>query len=178
MGTPRKITALLVLACSAALALTACTSGPATPFTKVAAAPLGANEIVAGLVAAVPTAGLGVVYTAASDTNKLLGRPGGYTSKATFTDSRAKDPQTTDPGSVDLGGSVEIFPDSVGAVRRGQYIQSIEASAGFLAHEYDVTAGSVLLRLASGLTPDQAESYRASLAQVVGTDAQPVPAKS
>ena len=96
----------------AALAATSCSStGPKT-----------ADQVMADIIAEVPTAKMGVVYTPDNDPNHLLGRPNGYTSKVSFTDSRV-DPkllQGQRPDALDAGGSIEVYPDAGGAQLRQQ----------------------------------------------------------
>ncbi|MEU6146562.1 hypothetical protein ABZ848_40230 [Streptomyces sp. NPDC047081] len=51
---------------------------------------------------------ISLLVAAANDPNHLLGRPGQYTSKVTFTDSRIKagDVSGTEKGAVERGGAV------------------------------------------------------------------------
>ena len=60
------------------------------------------------------------MFTTETDPNKLLGRPNGYTSKASFTDNRIKATDVKDDrtDSVDQGGTVEVYPDEAGATAR------------------------------------------------------------
>lgn len=66
---------------------------------------------------------------------------------------------------------VEYFEDQKQAWDRGPYIQTALRASQILGTEYDHVAGPALLRVSSALTPDQTESYRRSLSQVMGTDA-------
>ncbi|MFE9601990.1 hypothetical protein [Streptomyces hokutonensis] len=102
--------------------------------------------------------------TAANDPNHLLGRPGQYTSKVTFTDSRIKaaDVEGTDKGDVERGGAIEVFGDPSGAQARAKYIQTIAKSLPAVA-EYDYVRGPVLVRVSHYLTPTQAAAYKATL---------------
>jgi hypothetical protein len=99
-----------------------------------------------------------VTYTATTDTNHLLGRPGGYTSKVNFHDSRL--PASPD-FDTEAGGSVEVFPDAAGATSRMNYIQAL-AKGSPLFTEYDYVSGDAILRLSKVLTPDQASAYAAA----------------
>lgn len=128
-----------------------------------------AEQVVREITNRVAHATPGVVITAETDPNHLLGRPGGYTSKATFVDSRIDPSGVLDPmpGSVDIGSSVEVFDDASGAERRAEYIRSIGEAAPVLT-EYDYVAGSVLLRVSGELTPTQAAEYEAALTAAVG----------
>jgi outer membrane murein-binding lipoprotein Lpp len=130
-----------------------------------------AESLVTALKAAgVPLSGM-VVYTAETDPNHKLGRPGGYLSKAAFADTRVarSEVRDTSAGSVELGGGVEVFPTSAGAQARARYIQGALQGAQMLGSEYDYVAGGVLLRLSGLLTPAQAEKSAASLSSVTGT---------
>lgn len=130
-----------------------------TPTAKYAAA------VVAALKAKGLPIGSVIVYTAATDPNHLLGRPNGYDSKASFTDTRIK-PSDSTQGNVDAGGSVEVFAAAADAQARKTYIQAAEKSAPIVGTEYDYVTGRVLLRVSSVLTPDQAQQYEAALAGI------------
>ena len=124
-----------------------------------------AEQVVSDLAAAVGSVKPGVVYTAESDPNKLQGRPNGYMSKASFTDSRIKasDVRDTSSGSVDLGGSVEVYADEAGATARKQYIDGLMKGSPILGTEYSYVDGPVLLRVSQALTPGQATEYETAL---------------
>jgi len=97
------------------------------------------------------------VFTAADDSNKLLGRPHQYTGKATWVDTSL--PAPSDPTSIDAGGSVEVF-SSVGDLQtRSQYVANIAKTPLFAEYDYISPAGLVFLRLSGTLTPDQAQKY-------------------
>jgi len=155
---------------SSSAAVAASSSAPAaTPQALTAAA------LVSGLQAAgLPVTGA-IVYTAESDPNHKLGRPGGYTGKAAWSDSRVPSASAPgrNPGDVKLGGSVEVFPDVAGATARGRVIQAFSQASGLLG-EYDYAAGGVLLRLSDVLTPTQAAGYAAALSKLTGVAAVPV----
>jgi len=150
-------------------AAAASTASAAAPAAHTTAAPAPAAKDAAGVVARLKAAGLPIgtvtVYTADNDPNHLLGRPGGYTSKASFADTRVKADQarSTEAGAVDLGGSVEVYADTAGATARADYIGKSEKSMPMLGTEYDYVSGSVLLRLSQVLTPDQAAAYKKAL---------------
>ncbi|MGQ5640901.1 MULTISPECIES: hypothetical protein [unclassified Streptomyces] len=153
--------------------LTACSSGssspsqqtsngkPGTSAAPAASKPLTASTAFAKLSAKVSMAHLSDVVTAANDSNHLLGRPNQYTSKVAFTDSRIKAADVTDPskGSVDLGGSIEVFATPADAKARATYIQTIAKSMPAVA-EYDYVHGTVLVRVSHYLTPAQAAAYK------------------
>jgi hypothetical protein len=120
------------------------------------------------------------VYTAATDPNHLLGRPGGYTSKIIFADPRARDAQNASGGhEVAEGGSVEVYPTHAGAVRRAVYIETISQAVPIVGAEYDYVSGGVLLRVSGNLTPAQAGQYEQALQAVTGTPVvEPSPAST
>jgi len=129
---------------------------------------LTAEQVIAEIVARVPEATPSVVFTPATDPNDLLGRPNGYTSKASFNDTRI-DPETLgglDEGDVDFGGSVEVFASEDAARKRMDYIQAVLGSDSPFGAEYDYVRGGVLLRVTGTLTPDQAAAYEAALSGI------------
>ncbi|HEY6424310.1 MAG TPA: hypothetical protein VIY28_13885 [Pseudonocardiaceae bacterium] len=148
-----------------AATLAACGSG--TSLTRQA--PMTAQQVVAHLAQRVSSATPSVVFTAETDKNKLLGRPGGYVSKASFTDSRISPTgegfTDTSPGAADAGGSVEVFADDQAAGARLKYIQAITANTPMFT-EYDYVSGPVLVRVSRSLTPQQAAEYQSALAQI------------
>ncbi|MEV4438502.1 hypothetical protein AB0K09_05685, partial [Streptomyces sp. NPDC049577] len=99
--------------------------------------------------------------TAESDKNHLLGRPGQYTSKVTFADSRVPkdDASVYKTGDVELGSAVEVFTTPQDAQARAQYVQTVSKSLPAFA-EYDFVHGATLIRVSHYLTPQQAEDYR------------------
>jgi len=119
------------------------------------------------IAAKVPTAKQSGTVTAANEPNHLLGRPGQYTSKVTFTDSRIKTSEVTDSskGSVDVGGAIEVFASPADAAARAKYIQTVTKSMSALA-EYDYVHGNVLVRVSHYLTPAQAAGYKSAAASL------------
>ncbi|MGW7612554.1 hypothetical protein ACWGKW_35950 [Streptomyces sp. NPDC054766] len=110
--------------------------------------------------AQVGTAALTGTVIAENDPNHLLGRPGEYTSKVTFSDSWVQASQVTgaDPGVVERGGAVEAFADASDARARAEYIRGIAKSSPAFT-EYDYVHGSALVRVSRYLTPKQAARY-------------------
>jgi hypothetical protein len=121
---------------------------------------LNAEQVVKALTESITNAKAATVYTAATDPNKLLGRPGGYTSKADFTDQRAK-PNLDD--EVQHGGSVEVYKDPAAAKKRDEYIAKILEGMPAFGAEYHYVKGGILLRVSGALTPEQAAEYEAAL---------------
>lgn len=104
-----------------------------------------------------------ITYTAESDPNKRLGRPGEYTSKVNFADTRVDQLLADNPE----GGTVEVFSSKSDMEKRKEYIESVYAANPLLGNEYFYVSndGLVLLRLSFSLTPDQAEEYNTILLQ-------------
>ncbi len=152
----RRVVAGVLAPLAAVLLLAACSSSSNAPQQT-------AQQVVSDLTAKVSTAKPGRVITAQNDPNKLLGRPGHYTSAAVFTDSRVpKENQTTDQLSADNGGKVEVFASEDGAKSRYDYIQGL-ATRTPIAAEYDYLSGTVLVRVTKNLEPDAAKQYQDAL---------------
>lgn len=115
---------------------------------------------------------LTVTYTAVTDVNHLLGRPGQYTSKASFSDDLIPAGDTTgdESGDVDFGGGVEGFASAADRDRRAHYLADVTGAVSAFA-EYDYVAGHYLLRLSHYLTPAQASGIEADFSAVVGSPA-------
>ncbi|WP_431780493.1 hypothetical protein [Streptomyces chumphonensis] len=178
--------AALVLA-GAAVALTAFPAGligPDAPAPPAVSPPDGRAPSVTPVTAEAEAAlrrlkraGLPVEgyrsLTRGSDPDRLLGRADGYRSKLTFEDRRVNGGLVVDndPGSVALGGVIEVFPDAASARARAEQLQRDalgippRAERGYLS-------GRVLLRLSPYLAEAQALEYRRALG------AEPVPPAS
>lgn len=100
------------------------------------------------------------VYNATTDPNHLLGRPGEYTSKVNFRDTRIKNP--SDPTDPSAGGSVEVFKSAGDAKKRADYFRAIAAGSPILG-EYNYLRGRVWLRVSLDLTPREAKQYERAL---------------
>ncbi|MEU3568909.1 hypothetical protein AB0E96_10865 [Kitasatospora sp. NPDC036755] len=143
-------------------------AAPSAVATKTAAAPGplsgSASATFAVVAMTVQSAKFGRSVTAEDDPNHLLGRPGQYTSKVTFTDSRVKeaDVEGEDADSVARGGAVEVFATEADAKARAQYIQGIVKSLPAVA-EYDFVHGTVLIRVSKLLTPEQADGFKGAI---------------
>lgn len=145
------------------------TSGPGLTAATGSASAQSHDSDASAVVARLVKAGLPItavaVVTAEEDGNHLLGRPGGYTSKTTFTDTRIDPSKAKDdePGAVDLGGAVEFYPDADGAKARADYIAKAHKMAPITGTEYIYVSGTAVLRLSQALTPQQAEAYHKAL---------------
>jgi hypothetical protein len=140
-------------------------TGSARPAATGQSAALTASTVTAKLAAAVPGLRTILTYTAASDPNHLLGRPGEYTSKTAFGDPRVKPADVAGQrrDAIARGGSVEVYPTAAGAKARAAYIQRM-VQAMPSAAEYDYVHGGVLVRVSGLLTPAQAAVYKAAVA--------------
>lgn len=166
-----RTTTIAALATAALLALAGCggddsstqTGKSSSPASTESAAPnenLNAEQVINALTKAITNAKPATVYTAATDPNNLLGRPGGYTSKADFTDDRAK-PKLDD--EVQNGGSVEVYEDPAKAEERAKFIADMLDKMKIFGTEYHYLKGGILLRVSGALTPDQAAEYEDAL---------------
>ncbi len=151
-----------------ALALVACggashAAGTVAPTaTRSGRFPATADGVVQALKAAgVPIASV-TTFTATTDPNHELGRPGGYTAKINWLDTRI----TQETSGIQGGGSVEVFCDANGAKARVDYITKLVNGLGGVVSEYDYQRGPIVLRVSGLLTPDQAKVYEQALAQV------------
>lgn len=152
---------------------TASPAPAAAAATSPAATAMTAEQVVGALTDLGLPVTLGTVFTAATDPNHLLGRPGEYTSKAGFTDSRLGG------GKVAQTGSVEVFASPADATRRALYLQSVIQADPAQGTEYDYVAGPIVLRVPGKLTAAQAHSYEAALHVVTGLAvSQPSPAST
>lgn len=137
------------------------TTAPTPTAVPATVTPKTVDLTAAAVVAKLQQAGLPlgdvVSYTAASDPNALLGRPGQYIGKASFRDSRTPAYET----GIGAGGSVEVFATAQELAQRKQYITALASSPLFA--EYDLANGLVLLRLSRHLTPDQVGEYEKAL---------------
>lgn len=135
---------------------------------------LDATRVLAGLKNKIATISESIVYTADSDPNNLLGRPGQYTSKAGFHDTRvaAKDVEfMAEPFDVKKGGDIEVFADEAGAKKRADYIGALvnqPGSAILGGPQYIHLKGRVLLRVSGALSPTVDAEYDRAITAVVG----------
>lgn len=125
-----------------------------------------ANALVDALRARALPIGDRFVVTAANDPNMLLGRPGAYTSKVNFRDTRLSEQGRT--FELPNGGSIEVFAHEADASARRDYIQNVTRGNPLLT-EYTYAVGAVVLRLSSRLTPEQAAAYETALREVLSS---------
>lgn len=176
-------TIIAVAAVAVIAALTGCSNGsdtssskPATTQNSPAAtgapakdarAPLTAESAFGKIAEQVGAARLGTVFTESSDPNKLLGRPGQYLSKVSFTDSRipASDVEGIKETDTLRGGGIEVFETAEQAKKRAESIEQITKGMPALA-EYHYVNGGVLVRVSHYLTPSQAANYEKATADL------------
>lgn len=162
------------------------TGGNATPPAEQAAPPVEATPppVAAStsscadlsspesILFALQNAGLPIdeyeMYTAETDPNALLGRPFQYTGKLNFRDTRIQ--PILDDFSTTNGGTIEVFGTPEDAQARHDYVMSVIQGNPILT-EYLYLEGTVLVRVSSTLTPDQAAPYGEALKAVVTCDA-------
>jgi hypothetical protein len=127
----------------------------AESFSVDAAGAVG--ELVAAGLAAAPHSS-----TAESDPNRLLGRPNGYASRATFTIPGVEASSFGgDVEGCDRGGCVEQWPDEEAGQARVDYINAIGKRLP-AAVEYSYVRGDgLVLRITNAATPTQAEQVSA-----------------
>lgn len=148
-------------------ALSGCSDNPTAPNqpeTKAEAKAETAADVVAALKASGLPVGDVTVITAATDSNKLLGRPNQYTSKADFYDTRH--PVNADK-MEDPVHTVEVFVNAEDAKARHDYVENVTKGVGFLT-QYQILEGKVLLRMDKAMLPDETEQYRAALKKIAG----------
>ncbi|PJN22432.1 hypothetical protein CG736_28385 [Kitasatospora sp. CB02891] len=171
-------TALAAATVGIALIVTGCSSSSttSTPPAATGAAPTGAasnaapvkqqldaTAALAALTAHAPSITLVKAYTADTDPNHLLGRPGQYTSKVAFKDSRIKDVDGQDEDAVIRGGGIEVFASAADASARAAYLEKVTKSMPALV-EYDyVVRETAVLRVSQRLSPDQAKALADAL---------------
>lgn len=132
-----------------------------------------ATDVLAAFSAAGLPVQSGVVFSAATDPNRLLGRPGHYLSKASFYDARH-------PGGGDenvIGpNTVEVFATPAAAKARRDYIARVTQGSPIL-QQYLVLDGRVLARFDLVLLPAEVDEYRSALsAALASSKTVPVPA--
>ena len=93
-----------------------------------------------------------VIYTAETDKNKLLGRPGQYVGKVSWNDPRV--------ASRSYEATIELFADKASMDARFTYIDAIiKSSPLLLQYMYRNDGRLAILRVPKDLTPTQAQAY-------------------
>lgn len=94
-----------------------------------------------------------VIYSAATDVNHLLGRPGQYVAKVSWSDSR-------DHADGTSAGTIEFFSSASDLLTRERYVKSVEKGSPLLG-QYIYVDRLALMRLGFALTPSAAAKYQA-----------------
>ena len=123
-----------------------------------------AMAVVSGLAAQGLPVGELVEYTAETDPNELLGRPGGYTSKVNFRDARL-DPESAD-FDVQDGGAVEVFATPEDLEDRVARLEASWEAFPLLDEDVLFTHESVLVRVSTRLLTADSDAYGAALREI------------
>lgn len=156
-----KSGAFIALGGSLVLSLSSCGNAPTAAANQTETA--GKTVTASDAVAALEKAGIKVidvhVFTEQDDSNRLLGRPGQYTSKISFFDARH--PRSADGG--DEGeNTIEVFATAEDARRRYDYVDGITKNLPMLM-QYQVLKGRLLARFDKVLLPSEVKQYEAAL---------------
>jgi hypothetical protein len=126
-----------------------------------AAAPMTAKAVLDKLTAAGLRMFNGAVQDENTDPNNLLGRPNGYTSRASF-DVPDGAPEA-DKYSIDRGGVIEVFTDAAAAKTRADYIAGLQKASPILGTEYHYLHGAVLVRITGKVKPSAAARFEVAV---------------
>ena len=99
-----------------------------------------------------------VVVTEETDDNRMLGRPGQYSSKIYFVDERHRG-EGFEPNEQN---SIEVFGSEEDATKRREYVQSVIDEMPMF-NQYIIQSGSAVMRLDKAITPSEARAYEAAL---------------
>lgn len=141
-------------------------AAPAGPGTGVSAP--GGNQVLdaKAVFDRLAAAGLPITNAVAvdksTDPNKLLGRPGGYTSRLSFTVAGG-DPKADQYG-IGRGGVIEVFASAADAKRRADSLRKDRQSR----NEHQYLAGTVLVRLVVGVDRTLADKFRTAVESSYG----------
>lgn len=91
-------------------------------------------------------------YTDKTDPNGLLGRPGEYTSKVNWADTRV---EQYDVDEDPLGGTIEVFSSKNDMGSRKQYLEAMAVNE----YIYESPDGLALMRIDYDIVPDDAKQY-------------------
>lgn len=142
-----------------AAAATATTEAPTAIPTPTPAVAADATSVATALKRKVPSITKVTKVTEALDSNKLLGRPGQYTSAAWIADKGATPGET----GVDGGATVEVFETAADAKTRSEYILGVLKEMGpAFGTEWHHVKGTALLRVSGKLSPSVNTQYKAA----------------
>lgn len=117
--------------------------------------------VLSGLAAEGIPIGEFVDYTPQTDPNELMGRPGGYTSKVNFQDTRLT-PESTDFDTQD-GGAIEVFASEDDLNDRIARLEATWEAFPIVPKDVLYSEGTILLRVSTRLLTPDVESYGAAL---------------
>lgn len=147
----------IVFAVMMALSVSACSNNTNSVENK----PKTASE----LTEALKNAGLPIdniiVYDEKSDVNELLGRPNQYISKVNFADTTVEQTDKENP----IGGTIETFNNAADLKSRKDYIEKVTKDSPLL-EQYIYVNGNYLLRVDSGVTPEDAKKYESEFSKL------------
>ncbi len=118
-----------------------------------------ASTIVAGFKKRSLPISSSTALNAGSDPDGQLGKPGQYTSKVTFADSRIAN---NDASGIAAGGAIEVFSSQADATRRKNELTKA-ATANGANSEMDFQRGTIILRLSPQLAADQVSEYETTV---------------
>ena len=174
----KTVSALLLCTTLAACNNTTSTTTTATPLPTVAPTPtpyaemVDAENLLNQLKEVNTNVGTIIVYTAETDANQLLGRPGYYTSKASFEDLRI---EQYDVANDPKGGTVEVFENTEDGDSRYEYLSSMQdpSLGAFGVNQYIYKYDKAIFRISYDITPDEAEVYHSAIDAIM-SQYQPV----
>jgi len=104
-----------------------------------------------------------VTTTAEADPNNLLGRPGQYTARITFTVPGTKS-AGGDQQSCDRGGCIEQWPNQAAAQKRADYIKQLGERLPFAVEYNTARPDGLLLRISRAASPAAAKKIQDAFA--------------
>jgi hypothetical protein len=149
------------------VAPTTAVAGTAPAVASATPAVAGKSLTAAAIISRLRAAKLGladvVVQTEDNDPNNLLGRPNGYSSRASA-DLPGGD-RAADRYSVDRGLVVEVFDSAELAQKRSDYIKGLQADNPILGTEWHYLTGdgTGLVRVSGNVKPSLAKKIQAAL---------------
>ncbi len=138
----------------------------ATPLANGCFDTTTAEAIVQGLIAQGIPIGDRIAYTPETDPNEMMGRPGGYTSKTNFLDTRLS-PKRQDFW-VEDGGSVEVFSSVEDREQRERELRAAFEVNPLERPDVMFASGPVLIRVSARLLIPDSDAYGLALEQIMG----------
>ncbi|BCJ41228.1 hypothetical protein GCM10010168_44740 [Actinoplanes ianthinogenes] len=168
LGLAASVVVLAACSSTAEPSPTGAPPSPAAVATTAVDKTEAATALDAGaIMKKLSAAGLGLTAAAEqnedTDPNDLLGRPNGYTSRASA-DLPGGD-KSGEKYSVERGLVVEVFADADGAKRRSDYIQGLQKENPILGTEWHYFTGDErgLVRVSGKVKPSLAKKVEAAV---------------